>query len=112
MLDLIAKKAFEQEIDKVFKSKPEILNFLNAHPLKKVAQENLVKELRRAEIFTPLNAKSIDETARSVARFFCKEAIEHKEHSMKSEIQQQLEKDQFRKMMKEQEQVRTGELSD
>lgn len=96
-------KLFDEELTRVFSSRPEVLKFLKTHPRRNVCFDNLCEQVVACERRTyslVFEAKQYKEVIGTVARMFAEAALTAHEQSLLSENEQRLrrataERDQY-----------------
>jgi len=82
------EKLFDAELDRIFKTKPDIAKFLKTHPRRNLCLDNLCEQVETCEKRTysiTFDADAYKDVIKSVARMFSEAALNHLEQSLLSE---------------------------
>lgn len=86
MSSIEVTKRFDEEIDKIFKNRPEITRFIKNHERKELVVRNLCAEIIKCEKFSlNFDCNKYSKVIGSVARMFASHAIRFAEESIVSE---------------------------
>jgi hypothetical protein len=81
------QKRFNNKIEEKFKDRFEIKKFFLNHERKDILFDNLIKEIKKADLNFPLRSKYIDEIIDSFTLQFCRIALLNKEQQIISEVE-------------------------
>lgn len=89
MLNHEVKKILDSHITKTYILEPDKINFLLNHERKNLLIDNLVREIRAAQLKTKLifDKETMQGIVRDFCNMFCKSALVYKHDQLKSDIQ-------------------------
>ena len=85
----LIERAFNGELKRIFAPKNEVKQFLLKHPRKKICIENLVTEVRKAELSNAIkmDLPKLEFLGKSFAKTFAKLALNLKERELMTNLQ-------------------------
>jgi hypothetical protein len=91
MLNIVVARHFNAFIEKTFKPKESVKNFLLKHERKELCINNLVTALKTLELTKPqlLGKDEVKQISEDFARMFCKAALDYAEEKALSEAERQ-----------------------